>query len=225
MIQLSRYPIGKGADMDEASFSMAEEFRTKMNVFDALDRLMQAASFDRITVKQICDEAHVSRATFYRHFNDKFAIPQWHLNYAYSRGASEIGCTLPWREGYYITEAIIAERRNFYSNVAKSDDYNAIDNYAPRLRKRTITSTLVECHHKPLTERLKFQIDATVELEVHLLPKWHYGAYDATLEELCTWLADSIPRELFFLLNTPIRPLASGFNAIPPQQKHGSTCH
>ena len=194
--------------MDEPSSTM-EDFRTKMCIFDALDALMRRVPFDKITVTQICAEAHISRATFYRHFKDKFAIPQWHLNFAYARGASEIGRTLPWREGYYISEAIIAERRDFYRNAAKSDDYNAIDNYAPRLRKKTLTATITDYHHRPLTERLKFQVDATVELEVHLLPKWHYGAYDATLEELCTWLANAIPRELYKLLDTPVKPEAA----------------
>lgn len=194
--------------MDEPVSSLMEDFKTKMSIFDALDALMRAASFDKITVTQICSEAHISRATFYRHFRDKFAIPQWHLNFAYSRGANEIGRTLPWREGYYISEAIIAERRDFYSNVAKSDDYNAIDNYAPRLRKHVLMTTITDYHHHQLTERLKFQVDATVELEVHLLPKWHYGAYDATLEELCTWLANAIPRELYKMLDTPVKPNA-----------------
>ncbi len=93
--------------------------------------------------------------------------------------------------------------------MAKSDDYNAIDNYAPRLRKKTLTATITDYHHHSLTEHLKFQVDATVELEVHLLPKWHYGAYDATLEELCTWLANAIPRELYKLLDTPVKPEAA----------------
>lgn len=192
--------------MDEPASSLMEDFKTKMGIFDALDTLMRNVPFDKITVTQICSEAHISRATFYRYFTDKFAIPQWHLNFAYSKGANEIGRTLPWREGYYISETIIAERSEFYSNVAKSDDYNAIDNYAPRLRRKTLVETLTDYHHRQLTERLKFQVDATVELEMHLLPKWHYGAYDATLEELCTWLANAIPRELYKLLDTPLKP-------------------
>lgn len=117
--------------------------------------------------------------------------------------------TLSWKEGYYITEANIASRNLFYAGVAKSNDYNAIDNFAPRLRRKTITETLTQMRKVPLTEHLKFQIDATVELEVHLFPKWHYGFYDVSLDEMCEWVADSIPRELFDLLNTPLHPRSS----------------
>ncbi|MEG2533301.1 MAG: TetR/AcrR family transcriptional regulator [Gordonibacter sp.] len=192
--------------MDEPSSSLMDGFQSKMHILDALDRLMRDASFDKITVTEICTEAGISRATFYRYFKDKFAIPQWHLNFAYSRGANEIGRTLSWREGYYISEATVFEKRAFYTNVARSDDYNAIDNYAPRMRKRTIAATVTDFHKHPLTEHLRFQIDATVEMEVHLLPKWHYGMYDASLEELCAWMADIVPRELFKLLDTPLMP-------------------
>lgn len=191
--------------MDEQS-SLLGDFQTRMVVLDAVGELMQHQPFDKITVTQICAQAGVSRATFYRHFRDKFAVPQWYLDYAHSRGTEQIGRTLSWREGYYLTETLVAEKLEFFVNVAKSDDYNAVDNYAPRMRRKALITTLTEYRQVALTERLKFQIDATVEMEVHLLPKWHYGGYDVPLDELCSWIADAIPRELFELLNTPLRP-------------------
>lgn len=199
--------------------SLLGSYQPKICILNALDALMGTTSFDKITVTEICSEAHISRATFYRYFRDKYAIPQWHLEFAYSQGTNEIGRTLSWCEGYYITEATIAERREFYTNVARSDDYNSIDNYAPRMRKKTIAATVADYQHQPLTERLRFQIDAAVELEVHLLPKWHYGAYDASLEEICSWMADAVPRELFRLLDTPLKP--SG--VISPVTPHHSS--
>lgn len=192
--------------MDVKSSNLMADFGLKMRIFDALDRLTAAKSFDKISVTQICAEAGVSRATFYRHFSDKFSIPQWYLDCAYERGAHQIGRTLSWREGYYISEAEIVKRHDFFFNAARSNDYNAIDNYAPRERKRNLVETLTKYHGKVLTERMKFQIDATIELECHLLPKWHYGEYDVPLDEICAWLAEAVPRDLFRILNTPIRP-------------------
>lgn len=189
--------------------SLISNYQTKLLILDAADKLVEETPFDKLSVTQICEEAGISRATFYRCFKDKFAIAQWHVELAWSQGANEIGRTLSWKEGYYITEANIASRNLFYAGVAKSNDYNAIDNFAPRLRRKTITETLTQMRKVPLTEHLKFQIDATVELEVHLLPKWHYGFYDVSLDEMCEWVADSIPRELFDLLNTPLHPRSS----------------
>lgn len=189
--------------------ALISDYQTKMLILDAADKLVSHVPFNKLTVTQICEEAGISRATFYRCFKDKFAVAQWHVELAWSQGANEIGRTLSWQEGYYITEVAIASRNLFYEGVAKSNDYNAIDNFAPRFRRKVLTETVTDCYKKPLTDRLKFQIDATVELEVHLMPKWHYGFYDVPLEEMCAWVAESVPRELFELLNTPLRPRAT----------------
>lgn len=192
--------------MDAKSSNLMADFDLKVRTFDALDRLTVSKSFDKISVTQICTEAGVSRATFYRHFSDKFSIPQWYLDFAWAHGVHEIGRTLSWREGYYITEADVAKHRDFFRRVARSNDYNAIDNYAPRERRKNLAETLTVYRGKVITERMKFQIDATIELECHLMPKWHYGDYDVSLEEICTWMADAVPRDLFKILNTPVRP-------------------
>ena len=186
--------------------ALISDYQTKILILDAADKLVNHIPFNKLTVTQICEEAGISRATFYRCFKDKFAVAQWHVELAWSQGANEIGRTLSWQEGYYLTEVAIASRNLFYEGVAKSNDYNAIDNFAPRSRRKVLTETVTDYYKKPLTERLKFQIDATVELEVHLMPKWHYGFYDVPLEEMCAWVAESVPRELFELLNTPLRP-------------------
>lgn len=157
--------------MDAKSSNLMADFDLKVRIFDALDRLTVSKSFDKISVTQICTEAGVSRATFYRHFSDKFSIPQWYLDFAWAHGVHEIGRTLSWREGYYITEADVAKHRDFFRRVARSNDYNAIDNYAPRERRKNLAETLTVYHGKVITERMEFQIDATIELECHLMPK------------------------------------------------------
>lgn len=41
---------------------------------DAFKLLLSQATFEHITVKQICTQAGVHRSTFYRHFDDKFQL-------------------------------------------------------------------------------------------------------------------------------------------------------
>lgn len=45
--------------------------RTRDALGDALIELMQEKPFDTITVQDVLDRAHVSRSTFYSHYNDK----------------------------------------------------------------------------------------------------------------------------------------------------------
>ena len=46
--------------------------KTHMALCQAFLELMNAKSFDNITVSELCDKAMVRRATFYKHFTDKF---------------------------------------------------------------------------------------------------------------------------------------------------------
>ena len=46
--------------------------RTYNQLFSALIKLLGEKSFDDLTVLEICDEAGVHRATFYKHFVDKY---------------------------------------------------------------------------------------------------------------------------------------------------------
>jgi len=53
--------------------------RTKLAILQAFNKLAKKKDFDKITVEQICKEAEVSRATFYRYFEDKYDV----MNYNY----------------------------------------------------------------------------------------------------------------------------------------------
>lgn len=48
--------------------------RTKILLYRALLELTSKQSFETITVKQICELAMVNRATFYKHFLDKYHL-------------------------------------------------------------------------------------------------------------------------------------------------------
>ncbi len=51
--------------------------RTKKLIWEALLTLLQDHSFTSISVKAICEQAMVNRATFYSHFTDKYALLEY----------------------------------------------------------------------------------------------------------------------------------------------------
>lgn len=50
---------------------------TKQRIWETFYRLSASTPFEKITVESICREAKISKATFYRHFLDKYDV----LNY------------------------------------------------------------------------------------------------------------------------------------------------
>ena len=46
--------------------------KTKAKLREALKEMMQEIPFDQITVNDLCDRAKIRRATFYKHYKDKY---------------------------------------------------------------------------------------------------------------------------------------------------------
>ena len=47
---------------------------TRMVLADSLIELMRTKSFDKITIRELCDLANVNRSTFYLHYEDIYAL-------------------------------------------------------------------------------------------------------------------------------------------------------
>jgi AcrR family transcriptional regulator len=60
--------------------------RTYDQLSKSLISLLTKKSFDDLSVSEICDSAQVHRATFYKHFNDKFEF----LNFCFNNELSKI---------------------------------------------------------------------------------------------------------------------------------------
>ena len=52
----------------------ARVVRTKSRLLETFKSLLSERSFEKITVQEICKSAGVKRATFYKHFEDKYAF-------------------------------------------------------------------------------------------------------------------------------------------------------
>ena len=52
---------------------------TKQLLVDAFKRLAQTRDIDKITVKALIDECHISRQTFYYHFENIIDLMEWSM--------------------------------------------------------------------------------------------------------------------------------------------------
>ena len=56
---------------------MADSNITKQALSNALKELMEAQSFEKISVSDICEKCQMNRKSFYYHFRDKFDLANW----------------------------------------------------------------------------------------------------------------------------------------------------
>ena len=50
----------------------ARIIKTKANLFSTFEKLLSEKKFENITINEICERAEIRRATFYKHFEDKY---------------------------------------------------------------------------------------------------------------------------------------------------------
>lgn len=57
--------------MEEHDFRI---YRSKRDLRNALLSLLKEESFEKISVREVCDYAHINKMTFYRHYDDKYDL-------------------------------------------------------------------------------------------------------------------------------------------------------
>ena len=65
--------------------------RTYDQLVSGLVELLSVKSFEDLSVSEICDTAKVHRATFYKHFNDKYEF----LNFCFDNELAKINFNIP----------------------------------------------------------------------------------------------------------------------------------
>jgi AcrR family transcriptional regulator len=67
--------------------------RTRLLLQQALGKLLETKEFEKISVQDIADTATVNRATFYDHYNDKFALLECVVGSRFNELLTERGVT------------------------------------------------------------------------------------------------------------------------------------
>ncbi len=172
-------------------------FETKVKVFKALECLVQEKPFSALTVGEICAQAEIAKSTFYSHFSDKYSVVQWHYGLVSDAGASQIGRTLTWHQGHYVTTSGLFSVRHVYVSAGKSSDYNGIIPYSNRKRKGIIKETLTDYRHVRLTPKLQFQITALVAAESEAIGELLREATIVDFDEIVDCLISIVPQDLY----------------------------
>ena len=183
--------------------------KTKKALSDAFIQLLSKKSFEEITVNELCETAGVRRATFYKHYSDKFSFLA-----AYTRSLRDKFDVMTWELGaqapdtdYYVAYAkrivgFIYENMAVFEKLVDSE-------LLP-----SVLGIIVEQNFKDTCERLKRSVDAGMMLNVSV-DSMASMCVGGVASVVCSWLrsgkeksADSIAEEI----GTMIRALVGGTN-------------
>lgn len=99
----------------------------KISLAQNLRALMQREMFEKITIKQICDETGVIRATFYNYFDDKYDCLNWIVYHDLVEGNLDY---IKAGNEYAVLDhdiATVQENKNFYKAGYQVTGQNAFE--------------------------------------------------------------------------------------------------
>lgn len=150
---------------------------TKALLADALKKCMCRHSFDRITIKDITDEAGFIRPTFYNHFKDKYDLLEWIFYEDIILPVGELFAQEKYREGVRLVVKSMEQNKEFYLRAAKIEGQNSF--------KQMVYQSFCQ-----LIQKILMKYGTNSQEEVHFLTPAIIAEYYATAETfvLFKWL-------------------------------------
>ena len=119
-------------------------FSMRLRILKSVDKPLEI-----ITVDHICDNAGISRQTFYNHFESKYMLRSWWSECCEQRSLDRIGIDLSWEEGIVRYVQLMLSPGSFIfksasSNRAESEPYERI------LVERRIAALTKACTYREI---------------------------------------------------------------------------
>lgn len=133
--------------------------KTKKALFDAFMKLLNEKPFDEITVNELCERAGIRRATFYKHYSDKFDFLT-----AYTCLLRDRFDRLIWKGGKpsLTTEYYVEYAKRLVHFI--DDNLVAVKNICKSNLFPSVLAIIVEQNYKDTCERLRISVASGMTL-------------------------------------------------------------
>lgn len=168
----------------------------KYRLADALKLCMKKESLEKITVKEITDRCGTTRQTFYRHFQDKYALVNWYFDKILLESFEHMGEGKTIYEGLFNKFTFIKEEKVFFKAAFKNDEQNNLREHDFRLILAFYTERIEEKTGRKIPENLRFQLEMYCQGSIYMTVQWLLGNAKLAPEILAKQLVDAMPEEL-----------------------------
>lgn len=170
---------------------LSPDIETKFKIMRAID-----APLDKLSVKDICQKAGVSRDTFYRHFSSKYDIAVWHGKLAQSLSLDRPtdGGSLATR--YARDLGFLAEEKEFYRRAFANTGKSGKEFPEMSLHRAAAIIEVLRGGGVAITDLVTFQVETFVALETALVVKWLRLGCEPSPQVYAEWIVSMIPSGL-----------------------------
>lgn len=128
--------------------------KMKYRLADAMKICMTKMPVEKITVKEIVEECGTTRQTFYRNFQDKYALINWYFDKILLESFQHMGEGDTVKEGLLNKFRYIEEEQLFFRAAFKTDEQNCLKQHDFELILDFYTRQIEEKTGQPIDEKL-----------------------------------------------------------------------
>lgn len=176
--------------MDDASPTNCKD-----RLADILEKSMERRPLDDIRVVDLIREAHISKPTFYRHFQDKYDLLEYCFRRIYDETFGCIGPCFSFTDACFSVYGRYREKQAFLRCGYKSNDANGLVALERRLVRETYSGYLSSIGVIESAE-ISFALDLFVIGAVTLTKEWVLDGMPRSDKEQARLLLESMPANI-----------------------------
>lgn len=160
------------------------QFNVQQHLFEAIYRLLHKHPIEKITVRDIVNEAGVSRSSFYRNFYDKYDLLNKYYDSVLEKTLYLYDNDITYREATFLIYNKIKEDVKFYQNALKSNDANGLKRHIFKI-SQDFHLRILERRGIELTDwKVRKVIDAFIYGNLEIMCMWILQGMKEPIEEM-----------------------------------------
>lgn len=181
---------------------MIKEQDARLQIYNALEQLVQTKRLSDIRVIELCQRSGVPRSSFYAYFCDIYSVPQWIWDDMMESTLYRIGDTLTWDEGHRGMFENLLRHKAFFTKIYWENDNNSILEYGYRGGYTAVRRNVQARKNHLWTDCELVELDYTIKALASLTTKWGRDGMVVPVETVVHIFNEHIPPFLKELCDT-----------------------
>lgn len=162
-------------------------------VYEAMSKLLLTKSIESLTVNDIICTSGVSRATFYRHFMDKYDVMTSYYKSILESTLFTYNEGVPWKAAVCSIYGVIRDNPKFFQNAFRCQDANSLKCYIFKMSREFHLDILKKNGVDTNDWRVVMALESHIYGDLEITDRWIMSGMKEPVEELVDVFTMGIP--------------------------------
>lgn len=167
--------------------------RKRYFVAQALNDLLAKRPIEQISVVDLCEEAGISRSTFYTYFEDIYSVGEWLWDQEFRPIFEALGDEYGYFECSRRLYVRLKELGPRYARVRPMRPVSGVDTYAGSNTFCALVHCLERALNRPLTQEEYERLEYSAHAEEAVTLKWFSSGMNIAPEKLAGYIVEMAP--------------------------------